>query len=108
MIFENCIIKNNFGCKKGDCQKGRIVLEDTKRNKFLLLREYGCKNSLRNERPLYLSDKEDYKNLGLKFVLLDFSSENSEEIKEIISSYKNGTSYVPKDFTRGLYYRKVL
>ena len=26
-------------------------------------------------------DKEDYKNTGLDFSLLDFSSENSEEIK---------------------------
>lgn len=108
MIFENCIIKNNKGCQKGDCQKGKIILEDLKKNKFVVLREYGCKNSLRNEKPLYLGDKDDYKKLGLNFIVLDFSVESKEEIKKIISCYKNHGNYDSSEFTRGLYYRKVL
>ncbi len=106
MIFENCIIKNNMACQKGRCEKGEIILSDKMQNRFLVMREYGCKNVLRNEKPLYLGDKEDYKEIGADFFLFDFSSESKNQIKEILSCYQKGGKG-PSEFTRGLYFRKV-
>ncbi|MBR4949764.1 MAG: U32 family peptidase, partial [Clostridia bacterium] len=90
MIFENCIIKNNMGCHNGKCEKGEIILSDKMQNRFHLMREYGCKNSLRNEKPIYLGDKEDYKEIGADFFVFDFSVESKNQIKEIMSCYEKG------------------
>ena len=57
MIFENCAIRRQHG-GKCSCQNGVTYLTDRRRERFPLLNEFGCRNTLLNSRPLCL--REDF------------------------------------------------
>lgn len=101
MFFRACPQKGVNGC--GDCT-GISALTDRKNVEFALL----CKNKkysvLLNSVPLYVGDKQ---NFNVDFSLLYFTTENSEECKNILETFvKKGTVKGPK--TSGIYYRELL
>lgn len=100
MLFRNCPIKNEIGCKK--CNK--VLTDRTGReNKVMCSQSYA---ELLNSEPLYMADrKEDIKNVS--FITLYFTNEAPEEIISIIDEF-NTFGIKKQNITRGLYYRGVL
>lgn len=111
LISENCLIKNAGGCnheykknKDKFCErKGRFNITDKTGAKFPVIGDFGHRNIVYNSVPIYLADKQElYKNLGLFFISLNFTTESPEDIKKIISGYISPEKAVPpKKFTRG-------
>ena len=92
MISENNIAQNNS------------YLTDKTGAKFLACDDFNNKSIIYNSVPVYLADKKDlYKNLGLFFIALNFTDENPEQIKKIISDYAISKDNIkpPVKFTRG-------
>ncbi len=103
MIFENCAIKKELGgrCK---CKNETVYLRDRLGEKFLLLPEYGCRNTLLNSKPLCL--REDFEKLGVNTARLMFTVETPEECVQIARAFITGAP-IDGEFTRGLYKRGV-
>lgn len=105
MLTENCLVKNQgFGCR---CQDMPQDLVDRKGERFPIERAWGCRNELFNGKPLWLADKPHWKQLGAAYARLYFLREDPARCAEIFRAYREGESQLPKDFTRGLYYRGV-
>lgn len=103
MIFENCVIRREHHgtCV---CQKKRTCLTDRRGERFALLPEYGCRNTLLNSRPLCL--REDYARLGMQTARLLFTTEKPAECARIARAFLSGAP-LEGTFTRGLYQRGV-
>ncbi len=103
MITENCIIKNAKECIDFN---GFYNLKDKTGASFPVMCYYPHKNIILNSVPINLSDKTDeIKDAGISGLDMFFTDE--ENPCEIIKGYLDKAS--PKgNFTRGLYYRKVL
>lgn len=101
MAVRNCPVKAQIGCK--DCgQKGALV--DRKGFHFPV-RCDGEVSYIYNTLPLSISDRRhEFKNI--RFILLDFTIEETEQAKEIINAFRFGKK-LPQKCTRGLYYRGV-
>ena len=99
MIFRNCPIKANNGCKNCDG-----IITDRKDINFKIYCEDGVTKMI-NNRPIFMADKKDFLNT-LDFILLDFTDETAQEVEEIISIYKNNGNF-DKPYTRGLYFKGV-
>ena len=101
MAVRNCPVKAQIGCK--DCgQKG--VLVDRKGFHFPV-RCDGEVSYIYNTLPLSISDRQhEFTNIHL--ILLDFTIEETEQVKEIIEAFRFGKK-LPQECTRGLYYRGV-
>ena len=108
MIFENCAIKNRTG--SCTCKQSVTYLNDRKNEKFALLPEFGCRNTLLNSKPLYLLDKlSDFTSIGVKNFRLYFTTEDTKTVDKIYTAHiKNDKNSLNLDFTRGLYYRGTL
>lgn len=111
MTFENCPVRANSVCDNG---KSYNELVDRKNEKFTLLCGEGCFCELLNSKPIYMADKiNDVKKLGVKFLRLDFTTENEKECEKIIINYKNALENKSADnlaentFTRGHFYKKI-
>lgn len=104
MLTKNCVIKNSGECK--NCSGG-FEIKDRMGFNFSIIRDFGCFNTVLNSVPLYIADKEEYKNIGLSFALFYFTKENKEQIRSIIQAYSKG---LKPDFqiTRGLYLKGAL
>ena len=103
MIFENCAIRRQHGGKCA-CKTGITYLTDRRREKFALLPEFGCRNTLLGNRPLCL--REEAARLGVQTARLLFTIEPPEECARIAQAFLNGTP--PEgEFTNGLYKRGV-
>lgn len=102
MMTRNCPVKNKLSC--ADCDS-KSFLVDRMGVEFPVI----CKNGVSfvlNSRVLWLGDKiNEFRNTD--FGLLYFTNENKKECENVISAFKNGTQ-PPDEFTRGLYFRKVL
>ncbi len=108
MITENCLNggTGGEGCKK--CRKYR-TMTDRRGEKFLVRGEPGCRTTLLNGHVLYMLDKrDDIKGLGVSHVRFDFTDESPEEMEAVFKKFKENGGALPKDFTRGLYYKGVL
>ena len=103
MIFENCAIRRQHG-GKCSCQNGQTYLTDRKKERFPLLREYGCRNTLLNSRPLCL--REDFARLGVQTARLMFTIESPEDCVRIARAFLTGAP-LDGEFTNGLYKRGV-
>lgn len=108
MIFENCLIKAN--ADKGNCENGYTYLSDRKNQHFVLLPEFGGRNTLINSKPLYILDKiNDFNSIGIDVIRLLFTTETADECDKIYSAHINfDTQALDLDYTRGLYYRGTL
>ncbi|MDD6161140.1 MAG: U32 family peptidase, partial [Oscillospiraceae bacterium] len=105
MITENCIIHNHTG--KHTCANVNL-LTDRRGVRFPVVKAWGCRNEILNANKLYLADKEkDYSRVGAWAIRLSFTTENAQECVRVLEHYMGQGSYVPSDFTRGLYYRDV-
>lgn len=101
MLTRNCPIKNGKSC--ADCGR-KSKLTDRKGIEFPVLCQNGF-SELFNSRPVYMLDRlDEIKNTD--FSVLFFTSEQKEEIKNVLECFKNHSK--PNfEFTRGLYYRGV-
>ena len=112
MITENCITKRHGdGCSRNgkSCAGGpnNAIIDKTGRS-FPILRENYCRSTLYNAEKLWLADKMDeLQQLGVRWLRLNFTTENSKEIEAVIKAYKSGEGSMPERATRGLYYRGV-
>nr|WP_283243702.1 U32 family peptidase [Feifania hominis] len=102
MVSENCLGKNAARCDGRRCRLPD-TLTDRRRERFPVLREFGCRNLICNSKILYLADKpEQLQKLGLAFLLLHFTTEDEARCREVLASYADGHRPPPADFTRGL------
>lgn len=100
MVFRNCPIKNEVGCKR--CHK-TLTDRTGRKNKIICSENYA---ELFNSELLYMADRQDdIKNVS--FITLYFTDETSEEIADIINEYST-SGKERKNITRGLYYRGIL
>ena len=111
----NCLVKNKTGCKLdrdgsavpacGPCRQSH-TLTDRTGAKFPLLPAFGHRTEIQNCKPMYLADRNDWKQLGLTYARLRFTTESAEECAAIMRAYREGAP-APGEFTRGLYERGV-
>lgn len=106
MLTVNCPLFNG-GCK--NCT-GKLV--DRSKREFLVScpkkagLKYGDYTEVLNSQKIFLADK--LKDLGFaSFLVLDFFEENSAQVRKIIGEYEAFSGEMPKEYTRGLYYRGV-
>ena len=106
MITESCVFRR----KNETCTctgKGVAIIDKTGRA-FPLHREQGCRTTVYNAEKLYLADKlPELERLGLRWLRLCFTTENSRECEAVIRAYEGGPAAAPERLTRGLYYRGV-
>lgn len=106
MITESCAIKNRDG--SCSCKGGMSEMRDKTGRSFPILKESGCRNTIYNSEVLFWADKqEQYKNIGITYARLNFSTETARECVNVIEAYINDSGYIPDKFTRGLYQRGV-
>ena len=101
MLTRNCPVKNGKSCR--ECG-GKSFLRDRKGIEFPVRCTNGF-SELFNSRPIYMADRmSEVKNAD--FVLLEFTTEDKEQISSVLKAYQKGSS--PEiEFTRGLLYRGV-
>ena len=73
---------------------------------FPLLPAYGHRTEIQNSRPLWLADRADWRQLGLAFARLRFTTETPAECVRVFRDYLTGAA-ARGAFTRGLYERGV-
>ena len=83
---------------------GVTYLTDRRKERFPLLNEFGCRNTLLNSRPLCL--REDFSRLGIQTARLQFTIESPEECARIARAFLSGAP-LDGEFTNGLYKRGV-
>ena len=103
MVTENCVTKCAVGCSHG----GGSVLTDRTGAQFPVLCEYGCRNEIENSKPLFLADKDEYRQIGLTYARLRFTDETPTQCAAVFRRYRGEGDWLPDDFTRGLFYRGV-
>ena len=103
MVTENCPLRCSGQCSGGNGG----VLTDRTGAQFPVLCGYGCRPEIQNSRPLYLADKPEWTNCGLRWARLRFTTETAEEALDILRRYQGQGAPTPQDFTRGLFYRGV-
>lgn len=107
MITENCVLRrlDGSGCP---CDGGPVYITDKTGRSFPIYKEEGCRSTLYNSEPLYLADKQgDLKNIGVRWLRLNFTTENPRECLRMALAYIEGGGAQPQKMTRGLYYRGV-
>ena len=111
MITENCITKRHGdGCARDGraCSGNNNAIVDKTGRTFPILRENHCRSTLYNAEKLWLADKMgELEHLGLRWLRLNFTTENTREIEAVIQAYQTGSGSMPERATRGLYYRGV-
>ena len=110
MVMENCIICNGLGCQTkdlyGTCRKLR-TLTDRKGEVFPVLSVFGCRNEILNGKTLFLADKPEYRRCGLTYARLRFTTEDADTCVAVFKRHLGLGDFVPRDYTRGLFYRGV-
>ena len=108
MITENCPAGNAGNCR-GDKRlcEGENYLTDRMGAKFPMMGQYGCRNEIENSLPLFLADKDEWKNCGLRWARLRFTTETPEECVAMLQAYRQAKASFNGEFTRGLFYRGV-
>lgn len=95
----------------GKCDlKGNNQLSDRRGEVFPIVCGEGCVSEILNSKPIYMADKrEDLIDSGIDGLQLWFYDESPDEVREIIAEYSGEkNSSLPKDFTRGHFYRGFL
>ena len=108
MVTENCMIGNAGNCH-GDkrlCQ-GENTLTDRTGARFPLLGQYGCRCEIENSRTLFLADKPEWRDCGLTYARLRFTTESPAQCDAVLRRYQGEGDWTPEEFTRGLFYRGV-
>ena len=108
MITENCMTGNAGNCR-GDKRlcDGENYLTDRTGARFPLLGQYGCRCEIENSRTLFLEDKPEWRNCGLTYARLRFTTESPDQCDAALRRYLGEGEWMPEEFTRGLFYRGV-
>ena len=110
MLTENCLVSNALGCRaknlNGPCRTGH-GLTDRRGEIFPILPAFGCRSEIQNSKALFLADKPEFRRCGLAYANLRFTTERPEECVRILERYLGRNEDVPRDYTRGLFYRGV-
>ena len=102
MMTRNCPVRNKITC--AECG-GKSFLVDRMGVEFPVT----CKNGVSfvlNSVPVWLADKMNEIH-GLDYGLLYFTNETKDECEAVINAYNNNEK-ANGEFTRGLYFRKVM
>ena len=83
------------------------VLTDRRGERFPVVEVSGGRNEIENGKILYLLDRGDWRDVGLSYARLRFTTESAEECAEILRAHVDGTECPPAELTRGLFYRGV-
>ncbi len=102
MLFRNCPLKNGISCK--NCKKEGVITD--RLGIDFPVRCRGGYSELLNSKPLWLADRMRELS-ALDFMVLYFTRETPERVKEVIGAYKNELP-PDTDHTRGLYYRGTI
>lgn len=105
MVTENIVAK-----RRGETLVGgrNTTLMDKTGRSFPIFPEEHERSTVYNAEKLWLSDKmEELERLGLRWLRLNFTTENSKEVEDVIRAYRSGEGKMPERGTRGLYYRGV-
>lgn len=108
MVTENCMTGNAGNCR-GDKRlcDGENYLTDRTGARFPLLGQYGCRCEIENSRTLFLADKLEWRNCGLTYARLRFTTESPAQCDAALRRYLGEGEWMPEKFTRGLFYRGV-
>ena len=108
MVTENCMTGNAGNCR-GDKRlcDGENYLTDRTGARFPLLGQYGCRCEIENSRTLFLADKPEWRNCGLTYARLRFTTESPAQCDAALRRYLGEGEWMPEEFTRGLFYRGV-
>ena len=82
------------------------ALCDRRGERFPVL-DVGGRSEIENAKVLYLADREDWRDIGLSFARLRFTTEDAADCAAILRAHMLGADCAPKDMTRGLFYRGV-
>ena len=83
------------------------VLTDRRGETFPVLEVSGGRSEVENGKTLYLLDRRDWRDIGLTYARLRFTTETPERCADILQAHVDGTDCAPADLTRGLFYRGV-
>lgn len=72
-----------------------------------MLGQYGCRCEIENSRTLFLADKLEWRNCGLTYARLRFTTESPAQCDAALRRYLGEGEWMPEEFTRGLFYRGV-
>ncbi len=101
MLTRNCPIKNGKTC--AECNRNSEITDRMGIN--FPVKCYMGYTEILNSRPIYMADRmREIPPCDIHF--FNFTTESSQEILEILSSYENGEKS-KGEFTRGLLYRGV-
>ena len=105
MVTENCLIRGRSG--ECTCHLGVTRLKDKTGADFPIIKDgNSCRSVLLNGKKLYWLDRqEDLRKLGLWATRLYFTTENPNEVDQVLGSYLSPTPFDPGACTRGLYLR---
>ena len=110
MITENCLVSNALSCKaknlRGPCRGGH-ELRDRRGERFPVLSAFGCRSEIQNSKILFLAGQPEYRQCGLTWGRLRFTTEPPERCAAVFRCYLDGGGEEPENFTRGLLYRGV-
>ncbi len=101
MLTVNCPIKNEVGCK--NCTKS-LTDRTGSVTPVICSEEY---TEIFNSKVLYMADRLEEIN-NFDFISLMFTTESSEEVKNIVLEYSGRSNSQHSDITRGLLYRGIL
>ncbi len=105
MVTENCLIRGRNG--QCTCHLAAMKLTDKTGADFPVIKDgNSCRSVLLNGKKLsWLDRREDLNRLGLWAVRLYFTTENPQEVDQVLSSWQRPTAFDPGACTRGLYLR---
>ena len=83
------------------------VLTDRRGETFPVLEVSGGRSEVENGKTLYLLDRRDWRDIGLTYARLRFTTETPEQCADILQAHVDATDCTPADLTRGLFYRGV-
>lgn len=108
MIVKSCVIgtcfhNKNDGCSR--CEQHQFYLKDRMGAKFPLVKDSNCNTRILDYKILYLIDKlNELKQMNIFNFYLNFTIENSEDIKNIIKNAKENL-YLPTSIDNDGYYK---
>lgn len=95
VIVRNC--KKDKRCK--ECSESRYALRDFKGEEYRLSQDLFCRTTIYNSKPICVLDSlGELFDSGVNVFRLDFTSENNEEIREILEAY---TEAIDNNFRLG-------
>ena len=99
MITENCLVRNRWGCRsrdlRGPCRWPHL-LRDRRGEEFPVCPAFGCRSEVENSQVLFLADKPDYRQLGLRWARLRFTTESPGQCAAVLSRYAGQGDWQPE------------